>query len=187
MEKIELNVLGQARSESAPDHFALILEEKVGSRRLPIIIGPFEAQSIAIALEKVDTGRPMTHDLFKNAIEALDATLAEVMIDSIRDGVFHAKLVCEIKTIGKVVEVDARTSDAIALAVRFGCPIFTFREVMTEASVQTEPAPAEIPSTKGALQDYSTPQLEELLQKALEREDYESAAKIRDAIKEKDG
>lgn len=185
MKKIELNVLGQARSESAPDHFALILEEKVGGRRLPVIIGPFEAQSIAIALERVDTGRPMTHDLFKNAIEALDATLAEVLIDSIRDGIFHAKLICENGANGKIVEVDARTSDAIALAVRFGCPIYTFPEVMKEASIQMETEPAEIPRTKGALQDYSTPQLEELLQKALEREDYESAAKIRDAIKDK--
>ena len=184
MEKIELNVLGQARSESAPDHFALILEEQIGGRRLPIIIGPFEAQSIAIALEKVDTGRPMTHDLLKNTIEALGATLSEVLIDSIRDGVFHAKLVCK-KDIGHMVEIDTRTSDAIALAVRFGCPIFTFAQVMKEASIQTDATPAEVPKTKGSLQEYSTPQLEELLQKALEREDYESAAKIRDAMKNK--
>ncbi|MCB9296677.1 MAG: bifunctional nuclease family protein [Lewinellaceae bacterium] len=186
MEKIALNVLGQARSESAPDHFALILEEQKGGRRLPVIIGPFEAQAIAIAMEGVDTGRPMTHDLLKHTIEALHATLLEVVIDSIRNGVFHAKLVCR-KDIGEVVEVDARTSDAIALAVRFKCPIFTFSEVMAEASIEAEPTPAEIPRTKGALQDYSTPQLEELLQKALEREDYESAAKIRDVIKSKEG
>ncbi|MCB9040200.1 MAG: bifunctional nuclease family protein [Lewinellaceae bacterium] len=186
MEKIELNVLGQARSESAPDHFALILEEQIGGRRLPIIIGPFEAQAIAIAMERVDTGRPMTHDLLKHTIEALNATLTEVLIDSIRNGVFHARLVCK-KDIGQVVEIDARTSDAIALAVRFGCPIFTFSEVMEEASIGAEATPAEIPRTKGALQDYSTPQLEELLKKALEREDYESAAKIRDVIKSKEG
>ena len=186
MEKIELNVLGQARSESAPDHFALIREEQIGGRRLPIIIGPFEAQAIAIAMERVDTGRPMTHDLLKHTIEALNATLTEVLIDSIRNGVFHARLVCK-KDIGQVVEIDARTSDAIALAVRFGCPIFTFSEVMEEASIGAEATPAEIPRTKGALQDYSTPQLEELLKKALEREDYESAAKIRDVIKSKEG
>ncbi|MCB0549601.1 MAG: bifunctional nuclease family protein [Phaeodactylibacter sp.] len=186
MEKIELNVLGQARSESAPDHFALILEEKQGGRRLPIIIGPFEAQSIAIAMEGVDTGRPMTHDLFKNTIEALSASLTEVLIDSIRDGIFHAKLICEQVTSGKVVEVDARTSDAIALAVRFGCPIYAFPSVMNEASIATEAPSAELPSTKGALKNYSTPQLEELLQKALEREDYESAAKIRDAMNSKE-
>lgn len=184
MEKIELRVLGQARSESAPDHFALILEEQRGGRRLPVIIGPFEAQAIAIAMEGVDTGRPMTHDLLKNTIEALDATLLEVQVDRILDGVFHAKLVCR-KDLGQVVEVDARTSDAIALAVRFGCPIYTFSSVMAEASIEPEGVPAEIPRNKSALQDYSTPQLEELLQKALEREDYESAAKIRDAIQQK--
>ncbi len=186
MEKIELNVLGQARSESAPDHFALILEEQRGNRRLPVIIGPFEAQAIAIAMEGVDTGRPMTHDLLKHAIEALGATLLEVLIDRIQDGVFHAKLACK-KDFGQVVEIDARTSDAIALAVRFGCPIFTFSEVMAEASIEPEVAPAEMPKAKGALQHYSSSQLEELLRKALEREDYESAAKIRDAMKSKEG
>lgn len=186
MEKIELKVLGQARSESAPDHFALILEELRKGRRLPIIIGPFEAQSIAIALERVDTGRPMTHDLLKNTIEALRGDLIEVLIDSIRNGVFHAKLICRIDK-SQVVEIDARTSDAIALAVRFGCPIFTFPEVLDEAGVESEPTPVKMPKTKSALQDYSTPQLEELLEKALEREDYESAAKIRDAIKSKEG
>jgi hypothetical protein len=186
MEKIALKVLGQARSESAPDHFALIMEEQKGGRRLPIIIGPFEAQAIAIALEKVDTGRPMTHDLLKNTMEALNATLVEVLIDSIRNGVFHAKLVCR-KDIGEVVKIDARTSDAIALAVRFGCPISTVPQVMSEASIESDEGKKAPPSSKGPLQDYSTPQLEELLQKALEREDYESAAKIRDVIKGKEG
>jgi len=191
MEKIPLRILGQARSDSAPEHYIVILEDGRDARRLPIIIGPFEAQAIAIGLEGIDTGRPMTHDLLKNTISAFHGKLEEVVIDSIDSGVFHAKLEC-IDAAQKAFTIDARSSDAIAMAVRFDCPIYTYQSVLDEAGIDAEdteiidegeePQPSAPPKP---LKERSPQELKTLLDKALEREDYESAAKIRDVLQQK--
>ena len=139
MEKIPLRILGQARSDSAPEHYIVILEDSRDARRLPIIIGPFEAQAIAIGLEGIDPGRPMTHDLLKNTIAAFQGSLDEVVIDSIDGGVFHAKLECT-DAAQQAFTIDARSSDAIAMAVRFGCPIYTYQAVLDEAGIEIERA-----------------------------------------------
>ncbi len=193
MEKIPLRILGQAKSDSAPEHYIVILEDGRDARRLPIIIGPFEAQAIAIGLEGIDTGRPMTHDLLKNTISAFHGTLDEVVIDSVQGGVFHAKLECT-DAAAQQFTIDARSSDAIAMAVRFGCPIYTYQPVLDEAGIAAEDTEiveeGEEPSREPAgppkpLRERSPSELQDLLNKALEREDYESAAKIRDVLKEK--
>lgn len=190
-EKIPLRILGQARSDSAPEHYIVILEDGRDARRLPIIIGPFEAQAIAIGLEGIDTGRPMTHDLLKNTIAAFNGSLDEVVIDSIESGVFHAKLECTDAS-QQPFTIDARSSDAIAMAVRFDCPIYTYQNVLDEAGIdaedteiieegeETEPAAPPKP-----LKEQTPTELKNLLDRALEREDYESAAKIRDVLKQK--
>ena len=192
MEKIPLRILGQARSDSAPEHYIVILEDGRDARRLPIIIGPFEAQAIAIGLEGIDTGRPMTHDLLKNTIAAFQGSLEEIVIDSIDGGVFHAKLEC-IDAAQKAFTIDARSSDAIAMAVRFECPIYTYQSVLDEAGIDAEDTeiieegeePQQPAAPPKPLKERSPQELEKLLDKALEREDYESAAKIRDVLQQK--
>jgi len=192
MEKIPLRILGQARSDSAPEHYIVILEDGRDARRLPIIIGPFEAQAIAIGLEGIDTGRPMTHDLLKNTISAFHGKLEEVVIDSIDSGVFHAKLEC-IDAAQKAFTIDARSSDAIAMAVRFECPIYTYQSVLDEAGIDAEDTeiieegeePQQPAAPPKPLKERSPQELKKLLDKALEREDYESAAKIRDVLQQK--
>ncbi|TXB64184.1 bifunctional nuclease family protein [Phaeodactylibacter luteus] len=191
MEKIPLRILGQAKSESTPEHFIIILEDVGATRRLPIVIGPYEAQAIAIGLEGLNVGRPMTHDLLKNTIAAFHGALQEVVIDRIEDGIFHAKLEC-VDAGQERFTIDARSSDALAMAVRFDCPIFTFQHVMDEASLPAEDTdieyvddeeqePRQEQPTK-PLQEYSVPELKAFLEKALAREDYESAARLRDEI-----
>ena len=197
MNKIPLRILGQAKSDSTPEHFIIILEDGKESRRLPIVIGPYEAQAIAIGLEGISVGRPMTHDLLKNTIAAFQGELKEVVIDRIEEGVFHARLQCE-DAAQKQVSIDARSSDAIAMAVRFDCPIYTYEPVLTEAALpaedteiiyeEGEPEPEPVPTRpdpEKALHEYSKQELETFLDRALEREDYESAAKLRDAINNK--
>lgn len=196
MDKIPLRILGQAKSDSTPEHFIIILEDSKESRRLPIVIGPYEAQAIAIGLEGISVGRPMTHDLLKNTIAAFQGELKEVVIDRIEEGVFHASLQCEDAT-QQQFSIDARSSDAIAMAVRFDCPIYTYEPVLSEAALPAEdteiiyegeapepPAPAR-PDPDKPLHEYAKAELENFLEKALEREDYESAAKLRDAINNK--
>ena len=200
MDKIPLRILGQAKSDSTPEHFIIILEDPKASRRLPIVIGPYEAQAIAIGLEGIAVGRPMTHDLLKNTISAFQGELKEVIIDRIEEGVFHARLQCEDADKQKF-SIDARSSDAIAMAVRFDCPIYTYEQVLSEASLPAEDTEIiyedeeleidlddqedEEFDPNRLLQDYDTEDLERFLAKALEREDYESAAKLRDVIKSK--
>ena len=136
MEKIRLEIIGMSYSQSQSGAYALILGEKDGRRRLPIIIGGFEAQAIAIELEKIKTPRPLTHDLFKSFADAFEIELKEIIINKFQEGVFYAQLVCSNGTNNEVV--DARTSDAIALALRFNCPIFTYEEIMSAAAILVE-------------------------------------------------
>lgn len=184
MKKIELNIIALSNSESKPGNFALILEEQQGFRRLPIIIGPFEAQAIAISLERMQTNRPLTHDLFKNTLDQVGVLITEVYISKLEEGIFHATL------IGKnpdhsPLEVDARASDAIALAVRYGCPIYTTDEIMDSAGIVLDNPSKAFTNKRGSLSEYSMEELERLLEKVLAKEDYESASKIRDAIDKK--
>ncbi|MEM1123475.1 MAG: bifunctional nuclease family protein, partial [Bacteroidota bacterium] len=165
-------------------NFALILEEDKGFRRLPIIIGTFEAQAIAIALEKMQPNRPMTHDLFKSTLDLLSFSLTEVLISDLVEGTFHATLVGK-KVDGTVLNIDARTSDAISLAVRFGCPIFTTEKIMDQAAVVLDSPSKAFTNKRGQLSEYSIEELERLLKQVLAKEDYESASKIRDAINKK--
>jgi hypothetical protein len=184
MEKIELNIIALANSESSKGNFALILEEVNGSRRLPIIIGLFEAQSIAIALENMHPNRPLTHDLFKTTLEASGVVIDEVLISDLVEGIFHARMIGK-KADGTLLEVDARSSDAIAMAVRFGCPIFTTPEVLTHGTILHLPPGKSFSNKRGQWSDYSLEELQQILEQVLQKEDYESASKIRDAIDKK--
>ena len=184
MKKVELNIIALANSESSKGNFALILEEQNGDRRLPIIIGAFEAQAIAVSLEKMQPNRPLTHDLFKNTLDAAGIKIEEVMITDLKAGIFHAKLVGKLPD-DSPLEVDARSSDAIALAVRYGCPIFTTSDIIEQAGVVSDTPSKAFANKRGKLSDFSLEELEQLLEQVLAKEDYESASKIRDAIKEK--
>jgi bifunctional DNase/RNase len=187
--KIKLKILGLSSSQSQSGSFALVLGEVKGNRRLPIIIGMFEAQAIAIEIEKIVPNRPMTHDLFKSFASAFNFTLLEILIHDLREGVFFAKIVC---TSGQeTVEIDARPSDAIAIGLRFGVPIYTNEEIMSEGGIviseseeseeviqeeETELPPRE------QLKKLPFDQLQTMLTEALENEDYERAAQIRDEM-----
>lgn len=185
MQKIELNIAAIANSESQANGFVVILKENNGTRRLPVVIGGFEAQAIAIAIENIHPNRPMTHDLFKNTLAALKVELQEVVISDLKGGVFFATLICK-KPDGKLLKMDSRTSDALALAVRFGCPIFANAEVLDEAGISLEGRSEEDISEESpkepAISSASEKELGLLLDQALEAEDYEKAAKIRDEL-----
>lgn len=188
MRKLELKIVALANSESQPNSFIVVLKEDAGNRRLPVVIGAFEAQAIALALERVPVNRPMTHDLFKNTLSALGIKLVEVIISNLRFGVFHATMVCR-RIDGATFELDSRTSDAIALAVRFECPIYAYDFIMDEAGVIVDrPAAAHPtpPATRKNLSSVSDQELETLLEEALSNEDYEQAAKIRDEIQRRE-
>lgn len=177
--------MGLSTSPASGGAYALILKEVNGDRRLPIIIGAFEAQSIALEMEGIKPPRPLTHDLMKNILESMGADLAEITISELKDGTFYAKLSFDSQ------EVDARPSDAIALAVRFGAPIFVSDKVMEEAAFLPENAdaegeepPASLPASKG--KEPKPTKLEGLraqLKEAIDREDYEKAAGLRDEIR----
>lgn len=184
MDKIELNIIALSDSTSSPGNYALILEEQNGPRRLPIIVGTAEAQAIAVALERMQVSRPLTHDLFKNAFDALGASLKEVWINELKEEVFHAEL--KVKTAaGSSIGLDARSSDAIALAIRFDCPIFTTEAIMATASFSGSSLSKAFLGKRGSLTDYGLEELEQLLAQLLAKEDYESASKVRDAIEQK--
>ncbi|MCX6282010.1 MAG: bifunctional nuclease family protein [Bacteroidetes bacterium] len=190
MEKIRLEIIGMSYSQSQTGAYALILGEKDGKRRLPIIIGGFEAQAIAIELEKIKTPRPLTHDLFKSFADAFSIEVSEIIINKFQEGVFYAQLVCSDGT--RVEEVDSRTSDAIALALRFNCPIYTYEDIMKSASIMVEEdsdAPSAVTpgtslktSAKKEFADQSIGELNEMLQAAVDNEEYEKASRIRDEL-----
>lgn len=186
-DKIKLEILGLSSSQSQSGSFALVLGESGGNRRLPIIIGMFEAQAIAIEIEKIVPNRPMTHDLFKAFSHNFDIDVKEVYISDLKEGVFFARIICEHN--GKVFEIDSRPSDAIAIGLRFNVDFFTNENIMTEAGIvltdeyeeeiaQAEPAKSENKS----IDDLSSSELEKLLTDALDKEDYEKAARIRDVL-----
>ena len=197
MDKIRLEILGLSSSQSQSGSFALVLGEKPGKRRLPIIIGMFEAQAIAIEIEKIIPNRPMTHDLFKSFAGSFDFSIKEIIISDLKEGVFFAKIVCENNN--KIIEIDSRPSDAIAIGLRFNAPIFTYESILAEAGIELSEEEEEEPdiqkeleqiqpkkekSTSGSekLKDVSMDKLKQMLDKAIEQEDYEKAAKIRDEI-----
>jgi uncharacterized protein len=190
MEKIKLDIVGLSYSQTQSGAYALVLGEASGKRRLPIIIGGFEAQAIAIELEKMRPSRPLTHDLFKNFADEFKINVSEVIIYNLVEGIFFSRLVCERDD--EEIEIDSRTSDAIALAVRFNCPIYTYEFVLGSAGIllddeNTDENLDDTTSDEEEMNDNITHRftLEELtiqLQEALENEDYEIASKIRDEI-----
>ena len=191
MEKIRLEIVGMSYSQSQSGAYALILGEVKGKRRLPIIIGGFEAQAIAVELEKMKPTRPLTHDLFKSFADTYLVQLKEVIIDQFKQGVFHAKLVCVQNNVESLI--DSRTSDAVALAIRFKCPVYTYEKIMAEAgmimdenasSPETLTSPVE-ESSDSTFDEYTLGELEEMLEKAVENEDYEKASTIRDEIRKR--
>ncbi|MCO5947599.1 MULTISPECIES: bifunctional nuclease family protein [Mucilaginibacter] len=195
MKKIKLDIVGLSYSQTQSGAYALVLGEVSGRRRLPIIIGSFEAQAIAIEIEKMTPSRPLTHDLFKSLGEAYNIKIQEIVIYNLVDGIFYSKLIC---TDGKKsVEIDARTSDAIAVAVRFDCPIYTFEFILSTAGIviegndfvylenineTKEEKTAATTSSAGGFAALSTDELRTKLQEALAEESYEKAAKIRDEL-----
>lgn len=194
MKKIELDIVGLSYSQTQQGAYALILGEKAGSRRIPIIIGGFEAQSIAIELEKMVPTRPLTHDLFKTFAETFQITLKEVIIHNLVEGIFYSRLICVNELTEEEKEIDARTSDAVALAIRFKCPIYTYEFIIKNAGIELDDdltqksEEAEIQSELKSENDLSEKSLEELksmLQKAIDKEDYELASKIRDEINQR--
>lgn len=195
MEKIELKIVGLSYSQTQSGAYALVLSERNGTRRLPIIIGGFEAQSIAIELEKMKPSRPLTHDLFKAFSDSFGIDVKEVVIYNLVEGVFYSKLICEQN--GDSIEIDARTSDAIAIGLRCGSPVYTFEHILSSAGIQLEDelvADKEIgteeeesvAANKGTeLGALTSEELEALLKEAIEAEDYEKASQIRDEIKKR--
>ena len=191
MEKIKLEIVGLSYSQTQSGAYALVLSEVGGNRRLPIIIGGFEAQAIAIELEKMVPTRPLTHDLFKNFADTFDIQVTEVVIYKLAEGIFYSKLVCSQH--GQSFEIDARTSDAIAIGVRFDCPVYTFESILSSAGILLDQtldedddilaqALEEDDTPEDALKSASMDELEKQLNQALDNEDYELASKIRDEM-----
>lgn len=193
MKKLELEIVALSHSVTQSHNYAVVLGEVEGNRRLPIVIGGFEAQAIAVAMERMTPNRPLTHDLFKNTLDTFDIDLKEVIINNLLDGIFYAQLVCVRD--GEEFVIDSRTSDAIAMAVRFKSPLYTFDFVMEQAGVvldeteeETTIEEEEIPENPGpdSFESYSVKALNQMLNDVLETEDYEKAALIRDEIKKRE-
>lgn len=193
MNKIKLDIVGLSYSQTQSGAYALVLGEVNGRRRLPIIIGSFEAQAIAIEIEKMTPSRPLTHDLFKSFAQAYHITVQEIIIYNLVDGIFYSKLLCSDGK--KTIEIDARTSDAIAVAVRFDCPIYTYEFILSSAGIVIEgndfvylenigDAPEDVTPTQKAAgySALSDDELKTKLQEALAEEAYEKAAKLRDEL-----
>ncbi len=203
MSLVKLTIQGISYSQTQNGAYALILNEVDGDRKLPIVIGAFEAQSIAIALEKeIKPPRPLTHDLFKNFAERFEIVVKQVIIHKLVDGVFYSSIICERDKIEEII--DARTSDAIALALRFNAPIFTYKNILDKAGIymktnlmDNENSPKEMDESLSNINTFgveddvvmgntysknSLAELAELLENAVEKEDYREAAKIRDEI-----
>jgi hypothetical protein len=190
MKKIEMEIVALSHSITQTHSYAVVLGEVNGLRRLPIVIGGFEAQAIAVALERMNPSRPLTHDLLKNFMLAFEVELHEVVINNLQEGIFYSQLVCS--SAKDTVEIDSRTSDALALAVRFGCPIFTYDTILDQAGIlleddgKTKTSAAPVTTETGGsdnLQSLSLEELEGLLAEVLDQEDYIRAIAIRDEIK----
>lgn len=181
MKKVELTIIALTRSSSARDHYTLILKEQKGLRRMSIIIGEFEAQAIAIAIDQIKLKRPTTHDLFKYTLNATNITIQEVFIHQLVDQVFLAKLI-GTKADRTPFEVDARPSDAMALALRLACPIYVTEAILEKVGVMWERPNKVFTSNDRKLEDYSLEELQQLLRQVLAKEDYESASRIRDVM-----
>ena len=191
MEKVKLEIVGLSYSQTQSGAYALVLAETGGKRRLPIIIGGFEAQAIAIELEKMVPTRPLTHDLFKSFAVSFSILVKEVIIYKLIEGIFYAKIVCEKD--GTVSEIDARTSDAVAIGVRFNCPIYTYESILSSAGILLDEDNSDEDSLdlleldeetdpKEGLKAMNVNELEIELDLAIENEDYELASKIRDEL-----
>lgn len=195
MKKIELEIVALSSSTNPTHYYAVVLGEKDGMRRLPIVIGTYEAQAIVVALEKVKPSRPLTHDLFANFMLAFNIELQEVLIHKLEEGIFYARLYCHMGD--QTIEIDSRTSDALALAIRVGCPIFTYEKILKAAGllmddpsgqqVSADPEKTETTaSSAGASSDdlshKTLEELNQMLKEVLDKEDYMSAVSIRDEI-----
>ncbi len=192
MKKIELEIVALSHSITQTHSYAVVLGEVNGLRRLPIVIGGFEAQAIAVALEKMQPSRPLTHDLMKNFMNSFNVELQEIIINDLQEGIFYSKLVCY--TENDTIEIDSRTSDALALAVRFNCPIYTFEHILESAGILMDDASSgkkkksdnvnveENTSAETDLSKMSVEELQNLLNEVLEHEDYIRAISIRDEI-----
>lgn len=196
MKKIELEIVALSHSITQTHSYAVVLGEVNGLRRLPIVIGGFEAQAIAVALERMQPSRPLTHDLMKNFMMAFSVDLHEVVICDLQEGIFYSKLLCSNDK--DTVEIDSRTSDALALAVRFGCPIYTYENILESAGILTEDTgnskkktvtttTQEGAASQDDLKDMSLEDLQTLLNDVLEQEDYIRAVAIRDEINSRGG
>jgi uncharacterized protein len=193
MKRIELEIVALSHSITQTHSYAVVLGEVNGLRRLPIVIGGFEAQAIAVALEKMQPSRPLTHDLMKNFMHAFGVDLTEIIISDLQEGIFYSKLVCVSEN--DTVEIDSRTSDALALAVRFGCTIYTYEHILESAGILMEDtgkkkkggdSPAKAVSTDNLsnndLKALTLDELNKLLNEVLDQEDYLRAIAIRDEI-----
>lgn len=207
MQKVELEISGLSHTITQSQSYAVLLSEVHGQRKLPIVIGAFEAQAIAVAIEKVVINRPLSHDLIKNIFTIFQINLREILIDNLQEGIFYSKLICEKD--GQEFEIDSRTSDALALAVRFNCPIFTYEFILDSAgAIINEPESDEEneededeegadiesglelteqrePESATDLSKLSLKDLNERLREYLDHEDYESAARVRDEIEQR--
>lgn len=199
MKKIQLEIVALSHSVAQSQNYAVVLGEKNGSRRLPIVIGGFEAQAIAVAMERMVPNRPLTHDLLKNILQIYHVDLQEIIINDLHEGIFYAQLICLQN--GQLKEIDSRTSDALAMAVRFECPIYTYESILERAGVVLEVAEENISEENSAeskavskkttkrskrLSAYSVSELHQMLNEVLENEDYERAAEIRDEINKRE-
>jgi bifunctional DNase/RNase len=187
MKKIELEIVALSHSITQTHSYAVVLGEVNGLRRLPIVIGGFEAQAIAVALERMQPSRPLTHDLMKNFMMAFNIDLHEIIINDLQEGIFYSKLICSSDK--DTVEIDSRTSDAVALAVRFGCPIYTYDNILESAGIlmdeddkKKKVVVSHNDESNDDLKTMSILELETLLNEVLEHEDYIRAASIRDEI-----
>jgi uncharacterized protein len=193
MKRVKLKVMGISYSQTQSGAYALILIEENGERRIPIIVGGFEAQAIVIKLENLDPPRPLTHDLFKKFADEFNIAVIEVLIYKLEEGVFFSKLVCNNGE--KEYSIDSRTSDAVAIALRFGCPIFITEEILEKAGITINPSDSEISaanetdnifeqeSTK--YDSYSDEELYKIIDESVKTEDYERAAAVRDEIEKR--
>jgi bifunctional DNase/RNase len=189
MKKVELEIIALSHSTTQSHFYAVVLGEVNGLRRLPIVIGGFEAQAIAVALERVHPSRPLTHDLMKNFVTAFNIELMEIVINDLQEGIFYSKLICINEH--NTIEIDSRTSDALALAVRFGCPIYTYEHILENTGIMMDESNAgknihiakeNIHSGDENLTGLSLEELKKRLNKVLEMEDYIHAVAIRDEI-----